>query len=248
MPIKNGDFIKISYTGRLKNGVVFDTTDENIAKKADIFDEKAKYEPHLILVGSGYAVKGLEADLIGKNIEHRGSVDVPPEKGFGERNPALIETFSVTKFKERPRPGMQVSIDGKNGVVETVIGRRARVDFNHPLAGKTVVYDYTIEEGIKGTKAKIEGLIDLYARADLDVEIQGDVATVIVPYALSFDQRWLMSKRQIADEILAHTDLKEMQYIEKYAKPKKDATKKSVKKPTKKSTKKSGKKQKTKEK
>ena len=248
MPIKNGDFVKISYTGRLKNGVVFDTTDENIAKEAGTFDEKAKYGPHLVVVGAVHAVKGLEEDLVGKDVGYSGSVEVPPEKGFGERDPALIETFSITKFKERPRPGMQVSIDGRNGVVETAIGRRARVDFNHPLAGAKLVYDYTIEEKISDTKAKIKGLIDLYARADLDVEIQGDTAKVIVPYSLSFDHRWIISKRQIADEILVHTNLKEMQYIEKYTKPKKDAAKKSAKKPTKKSTKKSGKKQKTKEK
>ncbi len=167
---------------------------------------------------------------------------MPPEKGFGERNPALIETFSITKFKEKPQPGMQVNIDGRNGVVETAIGRRARVDFNHPLAGVDLTYDYVIEEKIDDTKAKIKGLIDLYARADLDIEIQGDIAKVIVPYSLSFDQRWIISKRQIADEILAHTELKEMQYIEKYTKPEKDAAKKAKKKPTKKSAKKSGKK------
>ncbi len=248
MLIKNGDFVKISYTGRLKNEVVFDTTDENIAKEAGTFDEKAKYEPQLVVVGVGHAVKGLEDDLVGKDTGYGGSVEMPPEKGFGDRNPALIETFSITKFKERPQPGMQVSIDGRNGVVEIVIGRRARVDFNHPLAGTELVYDYAIEERIDDTKAKIEGLIDLYARTDLDVGIQGDVAKIIVPYSLSFDQRWIISKRRIADEILAHTNLKEMQYIEKYTKPKEDATKKPAKKPTKKSTKKSDKKRKTKEK
>ncbi|WRQ72934.1 MAG: peptidylprolyl isomerase [Methanosarcinales archaeon Met12] len=242
MPIKNGDFIKISYTGRLKNGTVFDTTDGKIAKEAGTFDEKAKYEPQLVVVGAGHAVKGLEEDMVGRDIGYGGSVEVPPEKGFGERNPALIETFSITKFKEKPQPGMQVSIDGRNGVVETAIGRRARVDFNHPLAGILLVYDYVIEEKIDDTKAKIKGLINLYARADLDVEIQGDIAKVIVPYSLSFDQRWIISKRQIADEILAHTDIKEMLYIEKYTKSKKDVAKKSAKKPIKKSAKKSGKK------
>ena len=222
MPIKNGNFIKITYTGRSENGDVFDTTDEKMAKEVGIFDESAEYGANIIVVGSGHVIKGLDEDVVGKDVEYKGSVEIPPEKGFGERDPALVETAMVSKFEERPYPGMRVSIGGRMGTVETVIGRRARVDFNHPLAGKTLTYEYTIEKRLRGIKAKIEGLIGLYVNADLDVEIQGDVATVIVPYALSLDHRWLMSKQRIANEILTHTRVREVEYVEKHVAPKVD--------------------------
>ncbi|MDD2777532.1 MAG: FKBP-type peptidyl-prolyl cis-trans isomerase [Methanocellales archaeon] len=220
MPIKNGNFIKITYTGRLENGDVFDTTDEKIAKEFGIFNENAKYGANMIVVGSGHVIKGLDEDVVGKEVGYKGSVQISPEKGFGERDPALVETAMVSKFEERPYPGMQVSINGKLGTVETVIGRRARVDFNHPLAGKNVTYEYTLDEKLEGTKAKMEGLIHLYVDADLDVEIEGGIATVIVPYALSFDQRWLVSKQRIANEILSNTRLQEVRYLEKHVAPK----------------------------
>jgi len=245
MPIKKGDFIKISYTGRVKEGDVFDTTDEKVAKEADIFNENVKYGPQLIVVGSGYSVKGLEGDIIGKAVSYKGTVEVPPEKGFGEHNPKLVETFSITKFKERPIIGARVNLNGRVGTVSTVIGRRVRVDFNHPLAGQTVVYDYTIGEQVNDTKNKINGLIEMYAHTNLDVDVKGDVAIISVPYALSFDQHWLLSKKQIADDVLAHTNLKEVQYVEKHTAPKAEKEVKKAAKVSKKPAKKATKQRKT---
>jgi FKBP-type peptidyl-prolyl cis-trans isomerase SlyD len=220
MPIKNGDFIKITYTGRLENGDVFDTTDEKTAKEVGIFNESAEYGANMIVVGSEHVLKGLDEAVVGREIGYEGSVTIQPEKGFGERDPTLVETAMVSKFEEKPYPGMRVTISGRVGTVETVIGRRARVDFNHPLAGETLTYEYAIEKKLRGTKAKIEGLINLYVNSDLDFEIQDNVAKVIIPYALSFDQRWLMSKQRIANDVLAHTNLREVWYLEKYVSPK----------------------------
>lgn len=238
MPVKKGDFIKISYTGRVKDEDIFDTTDEKVAKEAGVFNENVKYGAQLIVVGSEYAVKGLEEDILGKAVGYKGTVDISPEKGFGEHDSKLIETFSITKFKERPEVGARVNLNGRMGTISTVIGRRVRVDFNHPLAGKTVVYDYTVEEEVEGSKNKISGLIEMYARADLDVDVKGDVAVVTVPYALSFDQRWLLAKKQIADEILAHTNVKEIQYVETHTAPKAKKEVKKAAKTSKKSAKK----------
>ncbi|NYT00451.1 MAG: peptidylprolyl isomerase [Methanocellales archaeon] len=233
MPIKNGDFIKVNYTGRLENGDVFDTTDEKTAKEFGIFNESAEYGSKMIVVGSEHVLKGLDEDVVGKEVGYEGSLIIQPEKGFGDRDPTLVETAMVSKFDKKPYPGMRFSVNGRMGIVETVIGRRARVDFNHPLAGETLAYDYSIEKKLRGTKAKIEGLINLYVNSDLDVEIQGDTATIVIPYALSFDQRWLVSKQRIADEILTHTNLREVRYLEKYISTKvekKDKNEKSAKK------------------
>ena len=121
MPIKNGDFIKITYTGRLENGDVFDTTDEKIAKEVGIFNESAEYGAKMIIVGSEHVLKGLDEDVVGRGIGYEGSVTIQPEKGFGDRNPTLVETAMVSKFEEKPYPGMQVSISGRMNLSTVVL-------------------------------------------------------------------------------------------------------------------------------
>ena len=85
MAVQKGDFIKLSYTGKLQNGVVFDTTDANVARENGIYNEKASYGPETVIIGKGYVVAGLDEDIIGKEVGEKGHVEVPPEKGFGMR-------------------------------------------------------------------------------------------------------------------------------------------------------------------
>ncbi len=143
MVVQKGDFIKLSYTGKLENGTVFDTTDANVAKEYGIYNEQASYGPETVIVGKGFVVAGLDEDLIGKDIGDKGTVTIPPEKGFGLRRIDQIETIPVKKFKEPIRPGVRVNVGGRTGTVESISGGRARVNFNSPLAGETLNYEYT---------------------------------------------------------------------------------------------------------
>ncbi|MDP2845850.1 MAG: peptidylprolyl isomerase [Candidatus Methanoperedens sp.] len=146
MSIQKGDFIKVSYTGKAADdNRVFDTTDEEVAKTNNIYNEKGKYGGDVIIVGAGHTVAGLDEDLIGKDAGYTGSVTIPPEKAFGNRNPELIESIPITKFKERPQTGMPVEVDGRPGIVIRMIGRMTQVDFNRFLAVQTVKYDYEIK-------------------------------------------------------------------------------------------------------
>jgi FKBP-type peptidyl-prolyl cis-trans isomerase SlyD len=214
--IKKGDFVKISYTGRMDDGTVFDTTDEALAKEHNVYNTGARYGSEIIVVGAGHTVAGLDEDLEGKEVGYKGKVTVPPEKGFGIRNPELIEVFPITRFQDKPYPGMKVRIDNRFGVVIRVIGRRVQVDFNKFLAGQTLEYEYNIEEKIDKTEEQIAGLFGLYAGRDLKVELVDGRANIDIPLELTFNNRWLMSKRQIASDILTYTSVKEVNYIEKY--------------------------------
>src|SRR3970040_238190 len=159
MSIQKGDFIKVSYTGKTADdGRVFDTTDEEVAKANNVYNEKGKYGGDVVIVGARHTVTGLDEDFIGKDAGYKGSVSVPPEKAFGKRNPELIESIPITKFKERPQVETMVEVDGRPGMVIRVIGRMAQVDFNRFLAGQTVTYDYEIIEKIEDIEGKVKGL------------------------------------------------------------------------------------------
>ena len=104
----------------------------------------------------------------------------------------------------------------RRGVVSRVIGRRVTVDFNSPLAGKTVNYEYTIEKVLEDDVEKVQGLLALYTGIrDTEVEIVDGVAKINVPTGLTFNQRWLMAKNRVASELFKYLGLKEVQLIEK---------------------------------
>lgn len=105
MSIQKGDIIKLSFTGRLEDGSVFDTTDEGVAKESGIYEENKLYIPMTIVVGTGSLVEGFEQDMIGKDAGYKGKVAVPPEKGFGLRSIDLIETVPEKKFMEKSTRG-----------------------------------------------------------------------------------------------------------------------------------------------
>ena len=216
MTVKNGDFIRIDYT-EMVDGQVIAATDEAVAKEKGIFSEDTAYGPHLIVLGAGQLVKGFEEDLIGKEIGYSGRVEIAPENAFGLRDPKKVEMFPANRFKEqKPYPGMRVGIENRTGTVTRVIGRKVSVDFNHPLADKTIVYDYKIVESIEDRQEKLKALIKTFARMDLEAEIKDDIAVITAPWELSYYKEWLMIRRGLADMIIQHLEMKEVHYLEKH--------------------------------
>jgi FKBP-type peptidyl-prolyl cis-trans isomerase SlyD len=218
MTIEKGDFIRVSYTGKTDEDRVFDTTDEDVAKANSIYNEKGKYGGDVVIVGAKHTVAGLDEDFVGKEIGYNGSITIPPEKAFGPRNPELIESIPITKFNQKIQVGMPVEVDGRPGIVIRAIGRMAQVDFNRFLAGQTVTYDYEIKEKIDDVEGKVKGLLGLYIGKDLPIQVNDDNITVEIEPEMTYNQRWLMSKRQIAREVIDNTGIKEIIYLEKYNK------------------------------
>ncbi|WP_407356117.1 peptidylprolyl isomerase [Methanolobus sp. WCC5] len=220
MAIEKGDFIKITYTGKFNEGQIFDTTDEQLAKDNGIYNPRGVYGGDVVIVGSGHTIAGLDEDFIGKEAGYSGSITIPPEKAFGAHNPALVETVSVTKladqFKgQKPYPGMPVEFNGRRGVISQIIGRRVRVDLNHALAGQEVEYEYTIVEKIEDKVAKAQGLLSLYTgMPEIEVEVTDDMIRIYTPIELGFNQRWLVSKMTIANELINKLDIPKLEYVE----------------------------------
>ncbi|RLE36859.1 peptidylprolyl isomerase, partial [Candidatus Woesearchaeota archaeon] len=181
--MKKGDFVELEYTGKIKDmDIVFDTTSEKEAKENNIHDAKASYGPIIICIGQGHVIKGLDEELEGKEPGKKYHIELSPEQGFGKKNAKLIQLVATSKFikqKINPMPGLQVNIDGMIGMIRTVSGGRTLVDFNHPLAGKELVYDFKINKIIKDDEEKLMALLKLQLNLkDIKADIKEGNATV----------------------------------------------------------------------
>ncbi|RLE46064.1 MAG: peptidylprolyl isomerase [Candidatus Methanomethylicota archaeon] len=215
--ISKGDFIKLSYTARLEDGTVIDTTDEKIAKEYGIFRDDAKYEDIYVIVGEGHIVKGLDEDLEGKEVGYKGEVVAPPEKAFGEYDPENKDVFSITRFKERPEIGQRVRIGDKVGTVERIIGRRVIVDFNHPLAGKSIKFDYEIKEVLENPEDKLKALFRIHTGVNvLDVKIEDGKAIVEVTSDTYLNQIFLIGRYRVAKDAFRFLQINELEIVERF--------------------------------
>jgi FKBP-type peptidyl-prolyl cis-trans isomerase 2 len=179
--IAENDFIEIDYTGRTGDDqTLFDTTIEAIAKQEEIGDEHAKYGSVIICVGEGQLLKGLDRELIGKEIGQEYTITLTADEAFGRKSAKLIQLVSTSKFiKQRiqPMPGLQVNIDGMTGIIKTVTGGRTMVDFNHPLAGRDIVYTVQVKRLVIDDNDKAKSLLSLMIPG-IETELNESILTV----------------------------------------------------------------------
>ncbi len=189
--IKEGDFIEIEYTGRIKsNDKVFDTTTEKVAKEAGINSPNVNYGPRIICIGNNQILKGLDEQLRGKEIGKDYTFEIGVEDAFGKKDGKLVKTVSMSLFKKQdmnPFPGLRINADGMMGVVRSVTGGRVVVDFNHPLAGRDLVYDIKALRKVDDKKEQIESIFEVdfglkkdafsvdYKAGDVDIKTKIDI-------------------------------------------------------------------------
>ncbi|MEK6914180.1 MAG: peptidylprolyl isomerase [Nanoarchaeota archaeon] len=170
--IKKNDFIEIDFTG-YANNQIFDTTNSKDAEKIGL--EIKDIKPLTISVGNQMVIKGLDEDLEKKEIGKEYSVDISPEKAFGKRNPSMIKTYGINNFKKQnlnPYTGMVLQLDNMIAKVISVNGGRVTVDFNNPLAGKSINYKYKINKIITEDKEKVNAIQDFFFRKRLEFIIK----------------------------------------------------------------------------
>jgi peptidylprolyl isomerase len=205
---------------------LFDTTREESAKDNDIYDEKKVYEEVPFIVGEKRFLPGLDEALEGAEIGKDLSIVVPPEKGAGERNPKLVEMRSMREFsrmKVVPEVGKEVVIDNKPAYIAAVYAGRVRVDYNNPLAGFDIKYDYKVTKKAKDREDKIRGIIDMdYGSSDeFGLTITGDTAEVLLPDVCKYDEKWFIAKYKVISDLRGFADLKLIRFVEEYEKKEK---------------------------
>ncbi|MEM3993181.1 MAG: peptidylprolyl isomerase, partial [Desulfurococcaceae archaeon] len=162
MPFNKGDFLLIEYTVKIKDtGTIVETTDAELAKRENIYESNRIYGPVLIVLGKNWLNTYVEEE-ISKMIENEEKeIEVTPDKAYGERDPGKVKVFSIREFQRRGYSiniGDVVEIGGARGVIKQISGGRVVVDFNHPLAGKTLIYKVKIVKKLEDFNEKIKAL------------------------------------------------------------------------------------------
>jgi FKBP-type peptidyl-prolyl cis-trans isomerase 2 len=211
MMIKKGDFVELDYTGRIKDDkIVFDTTSEDTAKASDIHSQKFKYKPVIICIGENHLVKGLDDALIGKN-PGKYTIEVKSENAFGKKAADLLKLIPLRLFaKDQVKPyiGLEVNVDGMIGVVRNVSGGRIIVDFNHPLAGRDLIYDIDIKRIVTDLLEQVKAVLELMGVNFENIDILDNKATITIKAKLPEE-----AVKALADDIKKITGLKTVDFI-----------------------------------
>jgi FKBP-type peptidyl-prolyl cis-trans isomerase 2 len=223
--MQKGDIVYLEYDMRLKeSNKLVETTNEELAKAENIWDEKKHYGAIPIVVGSGEVVKGLDETLSNAEAGKEQEVELSPAQAYGERDPKLVEIFSIHEFRRQkvePAVGIEVVLKGRVGLVTAVTAGRVRVDFNHKYAGKTIKYRYKIIKKSETDLEKVQALIEAYYGNAKDFDIcigQSKDATIKLPDACKYDTRWVVTKYKIINKLRELVGLTKISFIEEYIK------------------------------
>lgn len=154
MPVEYGDTVVVEYVGRREDGDIFDTSDRVLAQQEGILgdDEERVYKPIALELGEGSVLPGLEEALVGMDVGEQASVTIPPEKAYGEPQEDRIVSYDRAAFDEMLGDRELVEefeVEADSGATGRVVDfdeDAVTVDFNHELAGETLVFDIEIVE------------------------------------------------------------------------------------------------------
>lgn len=134
--IKKGDYVTLHYVGKLADGAIFETTNTR---------------PLRFVVGEHTTIQGLEEGVLEMKVGEKKRIIIPPEKAYGKHHKDLIQEIPLGKIPQEitPSVGMVLKKEAKTGtMIYTKIIKINResvvIDMNHPLAGKTVVFDVVV--------------------------------------------------------------------------------------------------------
>ena len=212
MAVKPGDFLLVNLTLKVKeSGETVDTTYDAVAKDAHIHREDSTYGPRFIILGEGWLPKGLEDSLVGVDVGKQTTVELAPEKGYGNRDPSKMRLVPLRRFRDKgidPVPGAQVEFDGRPATVRAVGAGRVQVDYNHPLAGRTLIYDVSVEKVLEDENEKILNIISKRIpevdKTKFAVEKNATDLTIDVPEEAFYLSGLQVAKKAVTSDIQKH--------------------------------------------
>lgn len=134
MKAKANDKVKVHYTGKLISGEVFDSSEGR--------------EPLAFTVGGGQMIKGFDEAVDGMGLNEKKTVTIPAAEAYGEHNATLIQEISKDELPSDMQPDIGQKLIATNDLghqtqvlVVDVTDNSIKIDANHELAGKDLVFD-----------------------------------------------------------------------------------------------------------
>ena len=232
MTFSKGSLVLVDYTSKVKDtNEVFETTIEEEAKKHSIHDPNIKYQPKLVSVGESWVIKGLDEALANTNAGDSSTVEVTPDKGFGERDKGKVRMIPLRKLGEdadKVSVGDSIEIDQKKGIVRYIGSGRVQVDFNHRFAGKTILYDFKVVKALESDDDKITGILKRHIPVE-DSKIifkkTDKILDITVPEEIFRADGLAVIKHFVQTDIFKFVpNLEKINFIETYSNKKKETT------------------------
>ncbi|MDG6219937.1 MAG: FKBP-type peptidyl-prolyl cis-trans isomerase, partial [Candidatus Thermoplasmatota archaeon] len=224
------DVIKLDFELWVKETKeLVDTTKEDVAKDNDKHDDNNVYGPMPTIVGVEKLLPAMDKDLLSAKVGEERELEIPPQDAYGTRDPKLMELCSMheilklpefKKKEEFPDVGMEINLRGKKGIIVSMTSGRVRVDFNHPLAGKTLLYKYTVAEKAEKDEEKASWIIQSnYAKSsEFKVKVKDSEAEITLPDVCKYDDSWFLSKYRVVSDLREVLDLTTIRFVEEYVK------------------------------
>jgi peptidylprolyl isomerase len=145
--VEKGDYVLIDYTGTFEDGAVFDTTIKKKAIEAGIFCEGKEYTPLFFKAGLGQIIKGIDSGVLGMKEGEEKTLKIPPENAYGPHKEYLVQAIPLSRLglEVPPKVGKKIITPAGSEVkVLNSTETHVTLDFNHELAGKTLILEIKV--------------------------------------------------------------------------------------------------------
>lgn len=222
-PLTTGDFVEVSYTARTDDdGRVIDTTDPDVADDAAIADIVAT-GPTVIVLGAGHLFEPVETAIQDAGIGGSGEVVVAAEDAFGTVDPTARRTVDTDQLPaERPSPGERVRFEGETAFVESIDEAAATLNFNHPLAGTAIEYEFTVHGRVDDSTTQVESILAMYELVDVvEATVEGSSSGPVVQLTVADPtdeiDEWERRKQRVVDDVTSWVQGDQLRMVEDYA-------------------------------
>jgi len=228
MPFEKDSLIYLNLTSTVKEtNELIETTLEEKAKEYKVYDPTKKYNSRLVAIGEGWVLEGLDSKLNEMSVGGKARIEIPPEKAFGVWDPLKVRIMPIRRFGEKAsqiKVGDEVEVDNKIGYVRLLGSGRVHIDFNHKLAGKTIIYEVEVIDELKEDEKKIRALFTRRVPIEdekIKFSVQENTLTFELPEEIYFEEGLQIVKRALANDIFKFLpNVNKVIFEESYEKPK----------------------------
>ena len=204
-----------------ETGDLIETTREAVAKEHETHQETRTYEPMVCVVGGGQLIPGFEAALADAKKGKETEVVIAPEDAYGEKDAEQVETISIDKLIRAVQDpnalyiGAPVTINGRQGQLSYLAAGRARIDYNHPMAGKSLKYSFNVVDVIEGKEDIVTALLQANTgHSGFEVSFSGDDLSIVLPQTMLFDTNAAMLKFRLVTTIRDAIECGKVSFVE----------------------------------